>query len=497
MVPDVTADATGDLTGLRVTADPSMRRHDGGTVLMGGSPLRVVRISDRGADVLDELLAGGTVPAAPGVQRLVRRLLDSGLLQPAPADAPFDRSDVTVVIPVHGSIDAASIDAIGPVARIVVIDDGTEPPVDVVPRSSHGTTVEVIRRPERGGPAAARNTGLAATTTAVVAFVDADCIPRAGWLEPLLEQFTDPDVALVAPRIVAAEPLGPPAHRRLARYERERAALDLGPDRGRVRARSRLPFVPSAALVGRVDALRAVDGFDETMPVGEDVDLVWRLDEAGRTVRYEPTALVSHRHRTTPVSWLRRRFDYGTSAGPLARRHPGALVPVEASGWSYATWGLAAAGHPVAAAVTIGATAGVLERHLRGVDRPMVAALRLSVLGHLGAGRLLARALVRPWWPVTLAIAVLVPWRRLRLVLLGATLAPPVIDWVRRRDMLGRDLDLASFVGLSLADDLAYSAGVWVGCVRARTAEPVIPELTAWPNPSRYSKWRESRRASA
>ena len=480
---------SGALTGLRITADPSLQRHDDGTVLMGGSPLRVMRISVRGADALDELLAGEPIPATANVQRLVRRLLDTGLVQPLVDEAPFGPTDVTVVIPVRGHLDTGLLEAVGPVARIVVVDDATDEPVTAPGRTSHGVPVDVVRRTERGGPAAARNTGLATTTTALVAFLDADTIPRSGWLAPLLAQFADPAVALVAPRIVAAEPVGRAEHPRLARYERERASLDMGPERGRVRARSRLSFVPSAALVGRVDALRALDGFDESMAVGEDVNLVWRLDESGRTVRYEPSALVQHRHRTTPWSWARRRFDYGTSAGPLARRHPGALVPVEASGWSYATWGLAAAGHPVAAAVTVGATAGVLERHLRGVDRPWLAAARLTTRGHLGAGRLLARAIVRPWWPVALALGVFVPWRRLRLVLLGAALAPPIIDWVRRRP----EVDLPSFVALCLADDVAYSTGVWVGCVRARSIEPLVPELTAWPNPSRYSKWRASR----
>ena len=482
-----------DLTGLRIVADGSLQIHDRGTVLMGGSPLRVVRISDRGATVLASLLDGEPVPDRPGVQRLVRRLLDGGLVQPAVDASPFTVDDVTVVIPVRGAFDAAVLAAVGRVARIIVVDDASEEPVRAAERSAHGTPVEVVRRERRGGPAGARNTGLALVDTSVVAFVDADCIPRSGWLGPLLAQFTDPEVAVVAPRIIAAEPLGRATHPRLARYERDSAALDLGPERGRVRARSRLAFVPSAALVGRVDALRSLNGFDESMPVGEDVDLVWRLDESGRTVRYEPASLVQHRHRTTPWRWARRRFDYGTSAGPLARRHPGALVPVEASGWSYAAWGLLAAGHPMAAAVTVGATAGVLERHLRGVDRPWLAAYRLTQRGHRGAGRLLARAVVRPWWPVAVALAVLVPWRRLRLVLAGAALAAPALDWWERRP----DLDLPTFVALRLADDIAYSTGVWIGCVRARTIEPIAPELTAWPNPSRYSKWRDSRRASS
>src|SRR5690606_35663097 len=104
----------------------------------------------------------------------------------------------------------------------------------------------------------------------------------------------------------------------IARYEAEHSALDMGPAPARVRARSRVSYVPAAALLARVDDLRAVGGFDADLVVGEDVDLVWRLVERGRTVRYEPAAVVAHRHRATLRTWARRRFDYGTSAGPLA-----------------------------------------------------------------------------------------------------------------------------------------------------------------------------------
>lgn len=481
-----------DLVGLTIVADTSLRRHDDGRVLVGGSPLRVVRLAERGARHLDNLLDGEPVPSSPGVLRLVRRLLDIGLVQPAPRSSPHSLSDVTVVIPVLGSLDPELLDGIGRVARIVVVDDGSDPAMSAPTITAHGVRVDLRRRPHRGGPGAARNTGLAEVDTPLVAFVDADCAPRPGWLDPLLLQFADPRVALVAPRIVAAEPRGDTGRNRLVRYERSGAALDLGAERGRVRARSRIAYVPSAAVCARTGVMVAMGGFDESMPVGEDVDLVWRLDEAGWTVRYEPEARVAHRHRTTLWSWLRRRYDYGTSAGPLARRHPGALVPVEASGWSYATWGLAAAGHPAAAAVTVGATAGVLERHLRGVDRPMLTAANLTVRGHLAAGRSLTRALVRPWWPIALLAAVVVPSRRLRLVIAGAVIAPAAIKWYRDRP----DLDPMTFLGLHLAEDVAYSTGVWMGCARARTLEPITPELTAWPTPNRYSRWRAERTAA-
>ena len=44
-------------------------------------------------------------------------------------------------------------------------------------------------------------------------------------------------------------------------------------------------WLPSACLVARVDRLRAAGGFAEDMRVGEDVDLVWRLVDAGLSQR--------------------------------------------------------------------------------------------------------------------------------------------------------------------------------------------------------------------
>ena len=477
---------TTELVGLTVVADPSLQRRERGTVLLGGSPLRIVRVSEKGADLLDALLDGEPVPAGTAATTLVRRLLDGGLLQPMPTTAPFGVDDVTVVIPVRGDLEPGLLDGLGRVAHIIVVDDGSPEPVSLPARTAHGIDVSVLRRTTNGGPAVARNTGLAAVDTALVAFVDADCLPRPGWLEPLLVQFGDPNVAVVAPRITSPEPTGAADHPLLARYERVHASLDRGTSRGRVRARTRVSYVPSAALVCRVDTLGSIGGFDEDLTVGEDVDLVWRLDETGRTVRYEPAVTVGHRHRTTPWAWLRRRFDYGTSAGPLARRHPGALAPIEASGWSLATWGLVATGHPFAAGAVVGATAGMLQSKLDALHRPMPVAAQLAGRGHLSAGRTIAQGLVRPLWPVTALVMILVPWRRVRLALLAGVLAPSVIDWIRHRP----DIAPLPYIGMRLADDVAYGAGVWVGSVRARTVEPLLPEVTSWPRPSRYTRWR-------
>ncbi len=71
-------------------------------------------------------------------------------------------------------------------------------------RSPSATAPPSSGWPANVGPAGARNAGLAAVHSPLVAFVDSDCVPADGWLGPLLGHFDDPVVAAVAPRIVSA-----------------------------------------------------------------------------------------------------------------------------------------------------------------------------------------------------------------------------------------------------------------------------------------------------
>ena len=236
-----------------------------------------------------------------------------------------------------------------------------------------------------------------------------------------------------------------------------------------------MAYVPTTTLVARVDAVRSVGAFDERMAFGEDVDLIWRLVEAGHTVRYEPAATVTHPMRPDLASWLRQRFDYGNSAAPLAARHPEAMAPVSVSAWSAAAWTLAATGFPLAGVVVAAAAAVQLPKRLGALDHPWQESLRLAGGGTWGAWRPLSSAVTRTWWPAALAAAVVS--RRARRAVVAAAVVPPLVDWFAG----DRTVDPAAYVALRLLDDLAYGAGVWAGCVRARTIVPLVPDLTSWP----------------
>jgi mycofactocin system glycosyltransferase len=462
--------------GFRLGPDPRTRTLADGTVITGGHPIRVLRLSPAGARHVAGWWAGTPVPGNAKARALARRLLDTGIAHPMLDGGPAENPEVTVVIPVrdrHAEL-ARCLAGLGNVRRVIVVDDGSRDPV-AIQSAAAVAGASVVRRPVNGGPAAARNVGLAAATTSLVVFLDSDCVPGPGWLDALLPHFADPAVGAVAPRIVPHEP----GRTWLARYEGASSTLDMGQRPSIVRPGSRVPYVPGAALVVRKEA--AGVGFAEDMQVGEDVDFVWRLAASGWRVRYEPAATMGHQHRVRLREWFARRKDYGTSAAVLELRHPGAVRPLYASAWTAAAWLAAALGHPEAGAVVTGTGTALLARRLARVTgeawpRPAgSAAWRLAVTqaagGTLAAARPLGSAISRTWWPAAVPAAIAV--RRLRLPLAALVLGPPLLDWLDRRP----PLDPARYVAARLLDDAGYSLGVWQGCAERRTVRPLLPVL--------------------
>jgi len=437
------------------------RRADG--ALLGGSPLRLMRLSARAR----ALVAGDRVAVRDAVTaELAARLLDAGL---AVAQAPpCPAGDVTVVIPVrdrpeglHALLGALREDPATAGLPVVVVDDGSRERVSV-----GGATV--LRHETARGPAAARNTGLRAATTEFVAFLDSDCIPVPGWLPVLRAHLEDPRLALVAPRVIAV----PSGSGWLASYEAAGSALDMGDRPAPVRPLSAVSYVPSAALLARRAALG--DGFDETMQVAEDVDLVWRLTAAGWRVRYDPSVQVAHDHLVRLGPWLRRRAFYGTGAALLADRHGSAVAPVVLAPESALAWGLAIAGGRrgrAAAAGVLALTSARLARRLARDGEPpsLGLAAGLVLRGQGAAGRTLARSVTRHHWPVAVAAAVVS--RGARRAVLAVAAADALAAWWPQRHRVGP----VPFVLGRRLEDLAYGAGLWAGAVRALDVRALLP----------------------
>jgi mycofactocin glycosyltransferase len=406
--------------GFRLQGDRHTRRSDDGRVLDGGSPWRMLRLSARGAGVAARLLDGSPVAdAADGL--LARRLVEGGLAHPLP---PATGSpSLSVVVPVRDRADLLDgcLAALAPLP-VVVVDDGSREAAavaDVAVR--HGA--RLLRRESNGGPAVARNNGVSIVDTEAVAFVDSDCRAAASSLRAVARHLADPAVAAVAPRVLPADGADASPDRPASRT----GPLDMGEQPATVSPRSRVSYVPSTALVVRRDSVDDIGGFDESLRYGEDVDLCWRLHDAGWAVRYDPRVAVRHLEPDAWTEELARRFRYGTSAGPLARRHPGALRGPSLRG--------------LVAPVTL-----LRASRVDGTALPSDVVRRVATRAPMATAAGLLRWATPVWCPPAAALRTS-PWRALSTV----------------------------------ADEAAYGAGVWWGCVRAGTFEPVLPAVSARP----------------
>jgi mycofactocin glycosyltransferase len=428
---------------VRARLKPGVRRGD---VLVGGSPMRVAR------------LRPGALPDDVATGDVARRLLDGNLADPLLDDvAPLGLADLTVVLPVHGraeELDRALV-ALWPL-RCLVVDDAS--PVPLAPDARH---VEVIRLEENVGPAGARNAGLTKVGTPYVAFVDCDVTVTAETLLRLGRHFADDRVALVAPRIEGRARSARP--RWFERYDEAASSLGLGETGCSVRPGAAVGWLPSACLVGRTDLLG--NGFDGAMRVGEDVDLVWRLVDEGKVVRYDPGEVAHHDARATLRGWMGRKYVYGTGGAPLAARHgdKGAvavLSPAMALGGAALLarrwWSV-----PVALAC---AARGVqcLLRTLPDVEGRQRLAADLAGRGLWWAVRQESALLLRHWWP-PVAVAALCS-RSVRRAVVSALLVDLVVARVERPEVSAG----LAFAGRRL-DDVAYGAGLWSGVLRARS----------------------------
>jgi mycofactocin system glycosyltransferase len=385
------------------------------------------------------------------------------------------------------SLDA--LDREGFEADVVVVDDGSDPPLREreVARHYRRGRVRVVRHEAPRGPAAARNAGrsLVASGAEAVVFLDAGCEPEPGSLQAVLDMLADPAVGAAAPRVVPRVETGTP--KALAEYEAFHSPLDLGEDEAGVVAGGRVAYVPSAALVVRRVALDAAGWFDEDLRFGEDVDLVWRLAKAGWRVRYMPGSRVSHPVRTGWPAWLGQRFSYGRSAADLAERHGRLVAPVVLSPAGTAVWAVALGWSPLGGLVVGAVNAARFTRRAGTFDLERGLGWTLwwaALAAQASLGPAVGRAVRRAWLPPAVVFAAAlsaVGGRRGRVVIGTAAAACFLLAGDGRRIGSPGTRGRLRGVALGLADDLAYQAGVWCGVVEHRSLRAVAPRIAGRP----------------
>lgn len=230
-------------------------------------------------------------------------------------------ADLAIIIPSHGRWDVltetltALAGQVGD-ADVVVVVDGVdlEPPSLPVGR--------VVQRPH-GGPAAARNAGVAATDRPLVLFLGDDMVPTPRLVDAHLARHRDePDPSVAVLGHVDWHPAVADS-RILAwmdwsgtQFDYESLRRTGGDDAGFGR------FYSCNVSVKR-SLFERVGGFDVDFAFYyEDLDLGRRLADAGMVLRYERGAVVHHRHDYTLADVVRRFEGIAVGERMMVAKHP-------------------------------------------------------------------------------------------------------------------------------------------------------------------------------
>ena len=196
--------------------------------------------------------------------------------------------------------------------EIILVDDGS---TDTTPQlAEQFPNVRYFRHQQNLGLSAARNTGISAATGEIVAFTDADCRADEDWLYHLVNDLADGEFAgmgghnllpaddsFTAAAVMVSP--GGPAHVMLTDREAE--------------------HIPGCNMAFLRSALVAIGGFDPIYrKAGDDVDICWRLQQAGYKIGFSPSAFVWHYRRSTIGDYLRQQRGYGEAEALLVRKHP-------------------------------------------------------------------------------------------------------------------------------------------------------------------------------
>jgi GT2 family glycosyltransferase len=194
--------------------------------------------------------------------------------------------------------------------EVIVVNDGSTDDTPAILDRYPG--VRAVYQSNQG-LSKARNVGLSAATGEIIAYTDVDCFADPDWLTYLVYQFQCSDASAVGgPNLtpedgwlaacVAAAP-GQPMHVLESNQVAE--------------------HIPGCNMAFRRSALEAINGFDtQYRKAGDDVDVCWRLQQAGHWITFAPGAFVWHHRRQNVRAYLRQQAGYGEAEALLRFKHP-------------------------------------------------------------------------------------------------------------------------------------------------------------------------------
>lgn len=197
--------------------------------------------------------------------------------------------------------------------EVIVVDDGS--PVSlasVVEPFAEKIRIVLLSR-KNGGPAAARNSGIAAAKGKYLAFTDDDCMPDRCWLKELELCFERNPAVMVGGRTVNALVGNPYSIASQMIVDFAYAHYNSDPLKAR--------FFASNNMAVPAEALRGIGCFNPVLRTAEDRDVCDRWVASGNRMVHEQKAVVYHAHNLSLMQFWRQHLSYGRGALKFNRAH--------------------------------------------------------------------------------------------------------------------------------------------------------------------------------
>jgi glycosyltransferase involved in cell wall biosynthesis len=195
--------------------------------------------------------------------------------------------------------------------EVVIVDDGSRDHTADI--SMEFPEFRLIRQPNKG-LSVARNVGMQAARGELIAYTDSDCVVDPDWLTLIVRSMGEGRF----------DGCGGPNY---APHEDELVAGCVAASPGApcpvLTADDRAEHLAGCNMVFRKAALLAIGGFDpQFTAAGDDVDICWRMLDAGYSLGFCPAAFVWHFRRNTVKAYYGQQRGYGRAEAMLFMKYP-------------------------------------------------------------------------------------------------------------------------------------------------------------------------------
>jgi mycofactocin system glycosyltransferase len=398
-----------------------------------------------------------------------------------PLLAETDYPMVSVIIPVRNRPDDIAeclqsligLDYPAQKLEIIVVDDAS---ADTTPEVvTRFPKVRLLQMSQRRQASFCRNRAAEIAGGEILAFIDSDCLAARTWLRELVPAFRDNTLGALGGRVDGAF-----EDNKLDQYEKVKSALKMGSWFKRSGQAERFFYVPACNFLVKKDVFKRLNGFRETLHVGEDVDFCWRLQDAAYSLEYRPMGRVSHKHRNRLNAFCARRFDYGTSEPVLQQMHTSRVKTLFLP-WNESLFWLAVIlslilKSPVALAagcglLMVGSSTKYGKLRARRIPITRFQVFKAVIRSHLSFVYHCCNFISRYYLvviPVVLLFSLLTA-----AIMMGMHLTAGIVDYAIKKPQLNP----ISFLFFFTLEQASYQSGVWWECIRQINFNPVLPRI--------------------